>query len=140
MKDNASTHKQVQEMIDCYATSDPLKEMSEIGKEPDPDQAAVKWIALAALHGVNHNAKKISITRSADGAVRVIAKYRESELPAPGQDLGARIIDGLRKITHLEGGKAKTPLALGLRDGSIELGVKLESGEGGDTVTLKFPG
>jgi hypothetical protein len=139
MKDTESAHKKVQEMIDCYATSDPLKEMSDIGKETDPDAATAKWIALAALHGVNQNAKSISIRREAGGEVSVTAKYRQAELPNPGGDLGGRIIDTVRSITHLEGEKAKTPLALGMRDGSLELNVKSESEGGGETITIKFP-
>ena len=139
MKDTESAHKKVQEMIDCYATTDPLKEMSEIGKETDAEQAAAKWLALAALHGVNNNAKKISLRREADGTVRVTAKYREAELPSPGGDLGVRIVDTLRSVTHLEGEKAKTLLALGMRDGSLDLSVKIKAEDGGETVTLKFP-
>jgi hypothetical protein len=139
MKDTESAHKQIQEMIDCYATTDPLKEMSDIGKEADPEQAAVKWIALAALHGVNHNAKKISIRREADGTVKVTAKYREAELPGPGADLGQRIIEAFRAVTHLDREKGKSALALGMRDGSVELSVKVKAEDDGETATLKFP-
>ncbi len=139
MKDTESAHKKVQDMIDCYATTDPLKEMSNIGREPDAEQAAAKWVALAALHGVNQNAKKISIRREADGTVRVTAKYREAELPSPGADIGSRIIETLRAVTHVEGEKGKTPLALGMRDSSVDLNVKIESEAGGETITLKFP-
>ena len=67
MKEKRNLHLKVQELCDCYATTDPLKEMSEIKKDSDQDEAAVKWLALAALHGVNNNAKEVSITRSPDG-------------------------------------------------------------------------
>jgi hypothetical protein len=39
----------------------------------------------------------------------------------------------------LEGEKGKTPLAVGIRDGNIEMNVKLKEEEGGESVTLKFP-
>ncbi len=61
MKDSSSMHKHVQEMCDCYATKDPLKEMSTLNAESDPKGAAIKWLALAALHGMNNNAEKISL-------------------------------------------------------------------------------
>ena len=84
MKEKRNVHLKVQELCDCYATNDPLKEMSTVKNEGDKDEAALKWLALSALHGVNGNAKKITITRSKDGEINVTAEYRESELPSPG--------------------------------------------------------
>lgn len=139
MKDKESLHKKTQEMIDCFATTDPLKEMSELGKESDPEEAAVKWLALAALHGINMNAEKISISKSQAGEVKVLAEYRTAELPSPGPAIGDRIIDDLRQMTFLEEDKGKTILALGIREGSIDLKVKAKRDEEGEKVTLKFP-
>ena len=138
MKEKRNVHLKVQELCDCYAANDPLKEMSTLKSDQDKEEAALKWLALAALHGVNSNAKKVSITRSKDGAVTVSAKYRESELPSPGSDIGARIIEAVREITHIEGGAGKSPLALGIRNDSIEIQVKMKSEENGEKVTLKF--
>jgi hypothetical protein len=139
MKEKRNLHLKVQEMCDCYATTDPMKEMSEIKADSDQDEAAVKWLALAALHGVNNNAKEVSITRSPDGNIRVTAKYRESELPSPGSKIGEKIMNAVREITHIEGGKGKSPLALGIREDSIELKIKMKSKDEGEKVTLKFP-
>jgi len=139
MKEKRNVHLKVQELCDCYATNDPLKEMSTVKNEEDKDEAALKWLALTALHGVNGNAKKIAITRSEDGQISVTAKYRESELPSPGSEVGAKIIEAVREITHIEGDKGKTPLALGIRNDSIEIQVKMKSKEGKEKVTLKFP-
>ena len=139
MKEKRNLHLKVQELCDCYATTDPLKEMSDVKKDADKDEAALKWIALAALHGVNHNAKKISISRSPDGQITVKAKYREAELPTPGEAVGGKILEAIREITHLEADKGKIPLALGIRDSSVELSIKLKSKDGYDTFTLKFP-
>jgi hypothetical protein len=136
MKDKRSLHLKVQEHCDCYATTDPLKEMSDIPKEQDKEEGGLKWLALAALHGVNNGAKKITLSKSKDGSVKVKAKYREAELPSPGSEVGQKIIEEIREITHLEGKKGKTPLALGIRDSSIELTVKVEE----DEIILKFPG
>ena len=140
MKEKRNVHLKVQELCDCYATNDPLKEMSTVKNEGDKDEAALKWLALSALHGVNSNAETITITRSKDGDIDVTAKYRESELPSPGSDIGAKIIAAVREITHIEGKKGKTPLALGIRNDSIEIQVKMNSVEDKEIVTLNFPG
>jgi hypothetical protein len=139
MKEKRNLHLKVQELCDCYATNDPLKEMSEIKGDGDKDEAALKWLALAALHGVNDNAMEISITRSPDGNIKVTAKYRESELPSPGSEIGEKIINAVREITHIEGNKGKSPLALGIREDSIELRIKMKTKDEGARVTLKFP-
>ncbi len=140
MKEKRNIHLKVQEMCDCYATTDPLKEMSKIEGESDREEAAVKWLALAALHGVNNNAKEVSISRTKDGNIKVTAKYRESELPTPGTQIGEKIMSTVREITHIESGKGKSPLALGIREDSIELKIKMKSKDKGERVTLTFPG
>jgi hypothetical protein len=94
----------------------------------------------SSLHGVNQSAKKISIRHTGDGNVRVTVQYREAELPSPGAAIGRRIADLLRGVTHMEGKKGKSPLALGIRNDSIELKAKVETEDGGQTLTLKFPG
>ena len=139
MKEKRNLHLKVQELCDCYATNDPLKEMSEIKGDGDKDEAAVKWLALAALHGVNDNAKEVTITRSPDGNIKVTARYRESELPSPGSEIGEKIMNAVREITHIEGNKGKSPLALGIREDSIELKIKMKAKDEGESVTLKFP-
>lgn len=139
MKEKRNLHLKVQELCDCYATTDPLKEMSQIKADADTDEAALKWLALAALHGVNDNAKEVSITRSPDGTIKVTAKYREAELPSPGHEIGEKIMNAVREITHIEGGKGKSPLALGIREDSIELNIKMKTKDKGEKVTLKFP-
>ena len=139
MKDKESLHKKVQELVDCFATTDPLKEMSGLKKETDENEAALKWLALAVLHGINMNAKDITIKRSRDGKVEVRAKYREAELPSPGTTIGEKVFAAVRGITHLERSKDKTVLALGIRDGSIEIKVQIKQGEEKEEVSLGFP-
>ncbi|MBW1695383.1 MAG: hypothetical protein JRH18_16750 [Deltaproteobacteria bacterium] len=140
MKEKRNLHLKVQELCDCYATTDPLKEMSEIKDETDVQEASLKWIALAVLHGINNNAKSITISRSKDGEVQVTAKYRESQLPSPGSTIGQNIIQAVREIGHLEGDKGKIPLSLGIRESSIDLTLKARVEEGKERVTIKFPG
>ena len=139
MKDKGSLHLKMQELCDCFATADPLKGMSDIKAEADKNEAALKWLALAALHGVNNNAEKISITRSNDGNVTVTAEYRKKDLPSPGSEVAEKIFEAVTGITHIEGDKGKTPLALGIRDSSIDLGIKMKTKDGGKKITIKFP-
>ena len=140
MKEKRNLHLKVQELCDCYATNDPLKEMSEIKRDDDTEEAAIKWLALAALHGVNDNAKEVTLTRSFSGDIKVTAKYRESELPSPGPEIGEKIMGTIREITHIESGKGKSPFALGIRQDSIELKVKMKAKDKGEMVTISFPG
>ena len=140
MKEKRNVHLKVQELCDCYATNDPLKEMSVVKDDANQEEAALKWLALASLHGVNSNAKEVTLTRSRNGDVRVTARYRETDLPSPGSDVGAKIMEAVREVTHIEGGKGKSPLALGIRNDSIELQVKMKTKDDGEKITIKFPG
>lgn len=139
MKDKESVHKKVQEHCDCFATTDYLAEMDKVKHDTDKEDAAVKFIALAALHGVNANAKKISILKDKTGNVSVMAKYRKTELPDPGNDVAQKLFQAVREITHIEQGEGKTGLALGIRDSSLDLEVKITEKEGDEMVTIKFP-
>lgn len=139
MKEKRNLHLKVQELCDCYATTDPLKEMSTLGTDKDKDEAALKWLALAALHGVNHNAEEIAISRNSKGQVKVVATYRPTELPSPGADVGQKIMAAVREITHIEGDKGKTILALGMRNDSLELKVKIKVKGAHEKVEIEFP-
>lgn len=139
MKDNNSLHLKVKELCDCYKTTDYLAEMAKLDRDGDQREAAAKWLALATLHGINANAKKISISKSTDGTINVTAKYRRTDLPSPGSAVGEGIFAAIREITHLDGPKGKTPLAMGVENESIELRVELESGKKGESITLRFP-
>ncbi len=138
MKEKRNLHLKVQELCDCFSTTDPLKEMSDIPSDEDKEEAALKWLALTALHGVNNNAKKVSIYRRPGGNVQVVAEYRETELPSPGNEVGQNIFSTVREITHIEGDKGKTRLALGMRDSSVDLEVKIKSKSGKEKITIKF--
>jgi hypothetical protein len=138
MKEQRNFHLKVQEMCNCYASSDPLKSMSQMIDESDTEEAAVKWLALAALHAVNANAKRITLHHTGDGRVRVVAEYRPSELPAPNTAIAGKIMAVVREITHIEEAKGKLPLSLGIRDSSVDLEVKVNAKGDEQTVTLKF--
>lgn len=139
MKDSSSIHLKVQELCDCFATTDPLKGMSDIGRAPEEDEAALKWIAFAILHGINSNAEKISLTNTREGKVKVTAEYRESELPSPSPAVAKKIVEAMRAMTHIEKDKEKMILAFGIRNNSMELKVKSRKEGGDDRITISFP-
>lgn len=139
MKDTKSTHKKIQDHCTCFSGTDPLKEMSAIANDPESEEAGLKWMALAALHGINANAEKISIQEDEDGKIRVMAEYRKTELPSPGKAAGSQVFDIFREITHIEDAKGKTSLALGIMDSSIELSVSIKEKKGKRKISIKFP-
>jgi hypothetical protein len=139
MKDAASTHQKVQELCDCFATTDPLKQMSEVGLAPASEEAALKWIALAVLHGINSNAEKISLTTTKKGEVKVTAEYRTAELPSPGAEVGKKIVEAMREMTHMEKDREKMTLAFGIRNNSMDLKIKSRQEGGDDRITITFP-
>ncbi len=139
MKDAVNLHQKVQGLCDCFATNDPLKEMSEVKSDADTDEAALKWIALAILHGINSNAKEITISKSSGDGVKVTAEYRKAELPSPGDPIGEKIINAVREISHLEGAKAETTLAFGIRNNSMDLKIKSKHEGSDDKISIKFP-
>ncbi len=138
MLDKRSLHMKVQEQADCFASADPLSEMAGLFREQDIEEGALKWIALAVLHGIDRNAKKISIRRNSNGGISVTAKYRESELPKPPTPIGRKVFDVVREITHIEEDKGKIPLSIGIRDSSIVLEMKLERDGAEEEVVLNF--
>ncbi len=139
MLDKRSLHVKVQEHADCFADTDLLAEMAGLVREKDPEEGALKWLALAVLHGIDRNAESISLSRDSDGAVSVTAKYRKTQLPDPPVAIGRKVFDVVRDITHIEEDKGKLPVVIGVRDSSVELEIKLERSGKGEEVVLKFP-
>ncbi len=139
MKDTESLHKKVQELCDCYSTTDLLKEMSRINSDENGLESALKYLALIALHGINYDAEKITIKQSNDGKVSVVAEYREAELPAPNARVGENIFEAIREIIHVDDKKGKSTLALGIKDSSIDLNVSVKEKTDYKKVSIKFP-
>ena len=45
MKEMRNLHLKVQELCDCFATTDLLREMSVVKDDSELDEAALKWIS-----------------------------------------------------------------------------------------------
>jgi hypothetical protein len=145
--DKRNLHLKLQEYCDCYMETDPRKELEAISREGeksdvtgDPEEVAVKFLGLSVLYGMKENAKSLSLVRTDRGAyqfnVEAAGKYK---LPAPPASVGNQAFKVMRAITHLEEESASGPLALGLRNDRIELGVVFDSRGGRETMTISFP-
>lgn len=141
MKDASNLHLKVQNLCDCYATTDPLKEMSEVGRGSDTDieEEALKWIALAVLHGINHNAEEIALSSTKNGKIKVTAEYRKTELPSPGFAIGEKIIQAIRTMTAMEDANDKATLAFGIRNMSMDLKIKTRREGKDEKIAIVFP-
>ncbi len=139
MRDSSNIHQKVQEMCDCFATNDPLKEMSKLQSESDTKEAVTKWVALAILHGINSNAEEISIEQTKSGSVKVVAEYRKAELPPPETAVSQEIITTVKEMIHADSSQSESPLAIGVRNNSMELQVRTREESGDNKVTIKFP-
>lgn len=139
MKDKRNLHLKMQEQIDCFAGTDYLTELAAVKNEPDLEQAALKWLALSVLHGINANAQKISLEKTEDGNISIVAKYREAHLPSPGKTVADRVLEAMRHIIHVETDKGEMPLSVGVRDSSVDMKIKVKKDEKKEKLVLKFP-
>lgn len=145
--DKRSLHLKLQEYCDCYMETDPKNELVRLSRRGvsadvtgDPEEAALKFLGLTILYGLKENARKISLTRSKQGEsqlnVEAAGKYK---LLSPPRALTDKIFEVMRSITHLEAEQAREPLALGIRNDRLELGVEFDAAGGSKTLTLAFP-
>lgn len=132
-------HLKLQEMCDCYLETDFRLQMAKLCKQPGPDQdeEAVRYLALALMHTITEQARKLTFKR--DGReikVKVEHDGGKDSLPPPTLAIFAKVVALVRAILHLEGEKGESMLSLGLRNGAVEMRVKIR--ENGDEVSLRF--
>ena len=105
----------------------------------DVEEDALKYLALSILYATTEKAKKLSFKKK-KGEPKVTVKAEEKmELPTPPGEIADKVFEIMRSITHLEGKKGREPFSLGLRDGRMELGVKVEKEEDKESLKLSFP-
>ena len=79
--------------------------------------------------------------KSKKGQLTVVIKVDGDKVSvkAPSPEIFQRIISIIRGILHLEEDNASMPLSLGLRNGQVDLQVKVERGENKEALKLKLP-
>ncbi len=124
MKDTTSLHQKLQEYTDCFAESDPDRELKKISskgiagdKTQDMTELSLKYLSLAILSGVNQASEKIFFTRKGEqNGSCFLAGENETRLPSPPTGVTGEIISILRRITGLEPDKAYGKLTCGIRN------------------------
>jgi hypothetical protein len=135
-------HLKLQEMCDCYLDTGFAEQLAWMATGPSEDQEedAVKYLALAIMYGITEKARSLKLKRGEDGTIKASLKAEEKvTLPAPSPAIFDRINDIVRRILHFEEGGGESPLALGLRTGSIDLEVKLKDKGGKSSLKISFP-
>jgi len=132
-------HLKLQEMCDCYLETDFRLQMAKLCKQcgPDQEEEAVRYLALALMHTITEQARKLSF--KSDGReikVKVENNGGKDSLPPPSKAIFAKVVALVRAILHLDGETGESQLSLGLRSGDVDLRVKIR--EKGDEVTLRF--
>ncbi len=106
----------------------------------DPDELAIKFLALTIFHGASQKAREVSLQRSEDGKVSFAIHTREtSQLPAPSAELADRAISIARAVTHIEQEKGSEPVSFGIRDDRIEIRFQFNREKGKNSFSILFP-
>jgi hypothetical protein len=134
-------HAKLQEMCDCYMETDYRKEMEVMASESsaDVEEDALKYLALSILYATTEKARKLSFKKKKNEPKVTVKAEEKMELPTPPGKIADKIFEIMRSITHLEGEKGREPFSLGLRDGSMELNVKVEKEEDKESLKFSFP-
>ena len=135
-------HLKLQEMCDCYLDTGYAVELARMaaGPESDPEENAVKYLALAIMYGITEKADKLKFKQEKEGKIEVELKGEQKiRLPAPNGDVLDGIIVTIRQILHFDQEGGELPLALGLRTGSVDLKVKMKEKPGKSSLTIYFP-
>jgi len=135
-------HLKLIEMCDCYLETDYATQIQKMagGPSKDIDEDAVKYLALAIMYAVTEKAQKLSLKKKAENiSVTVKSDGEKLSLRPPFPELFDRIIAIIRTILHLEDDKGAMPLSLGLRNGQLDVQVKLERSGDKESLKLKFP-
>jgi hypothetical protein len=138
MIDRRGLHARLVDMCDCYAETDCFRELSRMEGSTASEETALKWLALAVLHGIESGAEEIELCRK-EGETTATAEYRKARLPAPSPEVLDKAMEIVREVLHFEEEKGESPLILGLRTDSLELRVKAKRKDGEEKVKLKFP-
>ena len=138
---NRNLHAKLQEMCDCYMDTDFLPELeSAVTAEGDDlEENSIKYLALAILESLTQKAGKLAVKKKEKVKVTISSFDEKIQLPPPTNEMADKIFEIVRSITHIEDAKGASTLAFGLRNGQIDLTVKLKKKDGKESLKLIFP-
>lgn len=147
MKDARNLHLRLQEYTDCFAETDPSRELDEIsGKGVEGDrtrdmtETALKYLSLAILSGIEEEVSSIFFTRNGDlNGAAYLSGERETRLPIPPTGTIKEIIGILRCITGLEPDNGNSRLVWGIRNDQLEIVVGVARSGEKETLSLTLP-
>jgi hypothetical protein len=136
-------HLKLQEMCDCYLETDFLPEMQHMSTSlpsDDLEEDAIKYLALAIMHAITEQAAKLSLKKKGDAITVTVKDTQKRQLPTPAAAVFGKIIEIVRAILHIEEDKGKLPLSLGLRNGEVNVTVKIKREDDKESVAFSFDG
>ena len=147
MKDRRNLHAKMQEYIDCYLEADPQVELREITRKGvegdatgDMTELALKYLALAVIHGVEEHAKVIGVVHEGDMDGSVVMKTAEEvQLPDPPTGLAREMAEVIRCIAGMEAAEGQGSISCGFRQDRLELEVEGEQEASREKVLLRIP-
>ena len=134
-------HLKLQEMCDCYLETDFVPEMQHMATNPpsdDLEEDAIKYLALAIMHAITEQVAKLTLKKKGDAITVALKNEEKLTLPSPAAPVFAKIIEIVRAILHIEEDKGKLPLSLGLRNGEVNLMVKVKREDDKESVAFSF--
>ena len=138
---NRNLHLRLQEMCDCYMETDFLPELAKTATATggDLEENSIKYLALALLESLTQKAKKLTIKKKDTVQITVTSFDEKITLPTPTDAITDKIFAIMRGITHIEDDNGQSPLAFGLRNGNLEIMVKLKKEGDKESLKLIFP-
>ena len=137
-----TTHLKLLEMCDCFLETDFSKQLTAMESVSSTDELedGFKYLALALLQATTERAKKLSFKKYNNStSVTIKVAGRQIELPPPSAELMDTMTTIIRDITHLEGDRGKSSLILGLKNGELDLLVKVKRDNKEERLTINFP-
>jgi hypothetical protein len=129
MRDTASAHLSLQNLISCYLETRPADALRswadsnwKVEKHEDADEASLKYLALVVLDAIESRAQKIVLEKGCP--VLIAAPGDEHMLPPAPESMLSRGLELLREMCGMEGGRSKGELSLGIRNDSIALTIE----------------
>jgi len=135
-------HQKLIEMCDCYLETDFKTQIQHAAQAPptDLEEDSMKYLALTIMYAVTEKARKLTYKKKKGQlTVTVNAGGEKNSVPAPSEEIFDKIIETIRAILHLEEDTASMPLELGLRNGQVEIQVKVERKDDKEALKFKFP-